>query len=131
MGKIYVRQLMMICFVAILVLWYGNVLAQTLSTDAPAGQKMWEILLKVTFPAIWTGIAPWLTGLITKGIGNINPGIRVVISTVLGTVMAGVAGAIPDFPLTTESAAEMGAAGSATGQILYNATHPSSEKKTA
>lgn len=128
MGKLYIKQLMMICVVAITILWYGAVLAQTLTTDKPADQKIWEMFLKIIFPAIWTGVAPWVTSLITKGIGSLPQGVTVVISTVLGTVMAGVAGAIPDFPLTIESAATMGAAGGGTGQILLNMTPPSKPK---
>jgi hypothetical protein len=129
MGKLYVRQLMTICIVAIMVLWYGSVLAQTLSTNAPADQKAWEMILKIVFPAIWTGVAPWITSLITKGIGGLPASVKVAISTVLGTIMAGVAGSIPDFPLTIESAATMGAAGGGTGQILYNMTPPSTKPK--
>jgi hypothetical protein len=129
MSKINVRKLMTICLMAIMVLWYSNVLAQTLTTDAPAGQKVWEMFLKIVFPAIWTGVAPWVTSLITKVINGIPPPVKVVISTVLGTVMAGVAGAIPDFPLTVESAATMGAAGGGTGQLLYNMTPKKEEPK--
>jgi hypothetical protein len=129
MGKLYIRQLMTICVVAVMVLWYGNVLAQTLSTNAPVDQKVWEMFLKIIFPAIWTGVAPWVTSLITKGIGTLPNQVKVVISTVLGTIMAGVAGSIPDFPLTIESAATMGAAGGGTGQLLYNMTPPSNKPK--
>lgn len=129
MAKIHVKKLFAICFVTIMVLWYSNVLAQTLTTDAPAQQKIWEVFLKVLFPAIWTGVAPWLTGIVTKGMGVVPPAAKVVISTILGTIMAGVAGSIPDFPLTIESAATMGAAGGGTGQVLYNATAPSSKPK--
>jgi hypothetical protein len=129
MSKINVRKLMTICLMAIMVLWYSNVLAQTLTTDAPAGQKVWEMFLKIVFPAIWTGVAPWVTSLITKVINGIPPPVKVVISTVLGTIMAGVAGAIPDFPLTVESAATMGAAGGGTGQVLYNMTPKKEEPK--
>jgi hypothetical protein len=124
MGKKHVRNLMTVCFITIMVLWYGTVLAQTLTTDKPADQKIWEMFLKLVFPAIWTGVAPWVTSLITKGIGTLPASVKVAISTVLGTVMAGVAGSIPDFPLTIESAATMGAAGGATGQVLLNATPP-------
>lgn len=46
-----------------------------------------------------------------------------VVSSVIGAILAGAAGAIPDFPLTVESAATMGAAGGATGQMLAN-MHP-------
>ena len=100
--------------------WYGNAIAQTLTTDAPVEQKIWEVLLKVLFPVIWTGVSPLITMYISKGIGTLRPEVKVAVSTVLGAVMAGAAGAIPDFPLTIESAATMGAGGGATGQFLYN-----------
>ena len=105
--------------------------AQTLTTDAPPQQKIWEVFLKVLFPAVWTAVAPWITGLVTSGIKRVPPSIQVLISTVLGTIMAALAGAIPDFPLGIESAATMGAAGGATGQLLVNmnpaAMHPKTE----
>jgi hypothetical protein len=105
--------------------------AQTLTTDAPPQQKIWEIFLKVLFPAVWTAVAPWVTGLITSGISRVPASLQVVISSVLGAVMAGAAGAIPDFPLTIESAATMGAAGGGTGQLLVNmspiAMHPKTD----
>jgi len=123
------RFRLMSLMVIVMVLYYGYAFAQTLSTDAPAGQKVWEMFLKIVFPAIWTGVAPWVTSLITKVINGIPPPVKVVISTVLGTVMAGVAGAIPDFPLTVESAATMGAAGGGTGQLLYNMTPKKEEPK--
>jgi hypothetical protein len=129
MGKLYIRKLMTICFVTIMVLWYSNVLAQTLTTDAPAQQKIWEMFLKIIFPAIWTGVAPWLTSLVTKLVGSLPDPAKVAISTVLGTILAGVAGSIPDFPLTIESAATMGAAGGGTGQLLYNMTPTNSKPK--
>jgi len=123
------RFRLMSLMIIVMVLYYGYAFAQTLSTDAPAGQKVWEMFLKIVFPAIWTGVAPWVTSLITKVINGIPPPVKVVISTVLGTVMAGVAGAIPDFPLTVESAATMGAAGGGTGQLLYNMTPKKEEPK--
>ena len=129
MGKAHVKKIVTFCMLAIIVLWYSHVLAQTLTTDEPAPQKMWEVFLKIIFPAVWTGLAPWLTSLVTKVTGTLPDSIKVVISTVLGTVMAGVAGAIPDFPLTIESAATMGAAGGGTGQILYNMTPKKEESK--
>lgn len=103
---------------------YSVSIAQTLTTNEPAPQKIWEVFLKVLFPAIWTYVAPQLTGLITSGMKKVPASLQVVISSVLGAVMAGAAGAIPDFPLTIESAATMGAAGGGTGQLLFNATPP-------
>lgn len=105
--------------------------AQTLTTDALPQQKAWEILLKVLFPTIWTAVAPWLTGIVTSGISHVPAPFRVMISSVLGAVMAGAAGAIPDFPLTVESAATMGLAGGGTGQVLANMSPETMKPKTA
>jgi len=113
----YLRVIQLVMIV-VMILWYVTGFAQTLSTDAPPQQKAWEIFLKVLFPAVWTVGAPWVTGLITSGIKHVPSPLRVIISSVLGAITAGLAGAIPDFPLTIESASEMGAAGGATGQVL-------------
>lgn len=114
----------------ILLLVYAESFAQTLTTDAPPQQKAWEIILKVMFPALWTIGAPWLTGIVTMGISHVPPPLRVVISSILGAVVAGVAGMIPDFPLTIESAATMGLAGGATGQVLANLSPDTLKPKT-
>lgn len=105
-------------------------LAQTLTTEAPAEQKLWEVFLKVLFPTLWTAVSPFITGLITSGIKRVPPAFQVVISGVLGSLMAGAAGAIPDFPLSVESAATMGAAGGATGQMLANMNPRAMQPKT-
>lgn len=105
-------------------------LAQTLTTDAPADQKIWEVFLKVLFPTLWTAVSPYVTGLITSGIKRVPPAFQVVISGVLGSLMAGAAGTIPDFPLSVESAATMGAAGGATGQMLANMNPRAMQPKT-
>lgn len=115
--------------VVIMLLMYSTVLAQTLTTDEPLPQKALEIFLKMVFPAIWTGVGPWITRLVTFSLQRVPKELLVVISTILGAVMAGAAGAIPDFPLTIESAAEMGAAGAGTGQVLMNMM-PQSNIKT-
>ena len=104
--------------------------AQTLTTNEPPQQKLWEVFLKILFPAVWTAVAPWLTGIITMGIKHVPTPLRVVISSVLGALMAGAAGAIPDFPLGVESAATMGAAGGATGQVLANMNPSTLKPKT-
>lgn len=95
--------------------------------DSHPMNDTWEVLLKVLFPAIWTAVAPFvtkgITALLLKAITYVPPSAQVLISSVVGAVIAGAAGAIPDFPLTIESAAEMGAAGGASGQILAN-MHP-------
>jgi len=120
----YVRYMLLI---TAMLLVYSVSFAQTLTTDAPAEQKIWEVFLKVMFPAIWTGVAPWVTGLVTSGIKLVPKPLQVMISSLLGAIMAGAAGAIPDFPLTIESAATMGLAGGGTGQVLLN-MQPSEKK---
>jgi hypothetical protein len=100
-------------------------MAQTLLTDKPAEQKAWEVLLKLFFPTIWTAAAPYLTRGVTWGMLKVMTSVpqplQVVVSSVLGGILAGIAGAIPDFPLSIESAATMGAAGGAAGQVLLAA----------
>jgi hypothetical protein len=126
--KLWSMRFMLLTFIMLLV--YAESFAQTLTTDAPAPQKAWEIFLKIVFPALWTGVAPYVTGLVTMGISHVPAPLRVVISSVLGAVMAGAAGAIPDFPLTIESAATMGLAGGATGQVLANMNPDTLKPKT-
>jgi hypothetical protein len=118
-------------FVLFMMLFiYSISFAQTLTTDAPVQQKALELFLKVLFPAIWTGVAPWLTGLVSKSLLAIPPQFKIVVSSVLGAVFAGSAGLIPDFPLTPESAATMGLAGGATGQTLLNMQPPVDKPKS-
>jgi hypothetical protein len=107
-----------------------SVYAQTIMTDKPTDQKVWEVALKIIFPAIWTALAPWITGLVTSGMAHVSPAIRVAISSVLGAVMAGATGAIPDFPLTVESAATMGLASGGTGQVLASMQPNTMKPKT-
>ena len=49
-----------------MLLIYTVSFAQTLTTDAPPQQKIWEVFLKVLFPAVWTAVSPWVTGLVTS-----------------------------------------------------------------
>lgn len=100
------------------------------SATPPPEQKLWEVFLKVLFPTLWTAVSPYITGLITSGIKRVPPAFQVVISGVLGSLMAGAAGAIPDFPLSIESAATMGAASGATGQMLANMNPKAMQPKT-
>ena len=106
------------------VLWVGVSIAQTLTTDAPAGQKVWEVFLKVLFPTLWTAVSPFFTKFVSIGLlkimSTVHPSLQVVISSILGGLMAGLAGTIDGFPLGVESAATMGIAGGATGQLLAN-----------
>ena len=106
-------------------------LAQEATISAPQPeQQLWEVFLKVLFPTLWTAVSPYLTGLITSGIKRVPPVFQVVISGILGSLMAGAAGAIPEFPLSIESAAQMGAAGGATGQLLANMNPKAMQPKT-
>ena len=86
--------------ICLMLVWTSVSIAQTLTTDAPAEQKIWEVFLKVM------SIVP--------------ASLQVVISSILGGLMAGIAGTIDGFPLGVESAATMGVAGGATGQLLAN-----------
>lgn len=99
-------------------------LAQTLTTDAPADQKIWEVFLKILFPTVWTAVSPFFTKYVTAVLlwvmSSVPASVQIVISSVIGGLLAGMAGAVPDFPLGVESAATMGAAGGATGQLLAN-----------
>ena len=110
--------------VLVMCLWCVPVLAQTLTTDKPAEQKLWEVFLKILFPTVWTAVSPYFTKYVTAGLlwvmSSVPASVQVVISSVIGGLLAGMAGAVPDFPLTVESAATMGAAGGATGQLLAN-----------
>ncbi len=126
--KIWSMRFILLTFIFLLM--YAESFAQTLTTDASAPQKAWEIILKIMFPALWTVGAPWVTGLVTAGITHVPAPLRVVISSVLGAIVAGAAGAIPDFPLTIESSATMGLAGGATGQILANLDPSTLKPKT-
>ena len=118
-----IKQYRWALLVVFLLVTVAPSMAQTLTTDAPTPTKIWEVVLKVLFPVIWTAGAPWFTALVTKGINNVPTQLKVVISSVAAALCAGIAGAIPDFPLTIESSMEMGASQGAAGQLLAQ-THP-------
>lgn len=113
----------------------NTAVAQTIMTDKPVDQKLWEVFLKVLFPTVWTAVSPFATKYVTMGLlklmSAVPASLQVVVSGVLGSLMAGAAGAIPDFPLTVESAATMGAAGGATGQLLANMNPAAAQPKPA
>lgn len=109
-----------VLLIILMLSWYTVSFAQTLTTDEPAPQKIWEIMLKLGFPVLMTAVSPWLQGLITSSIKKVPPTVQVAISSILGLIIGGIAGAIPDFPLTIESAATMGIASGGTGQVLVN-----------
>lgn len=111
----------------VMLILASHSIAQTVASDAPTSDKLWEVVLKLTFPALWTVASPFFTKGITwallKVVSMVPPSVQIVISSLIGATVAGLAGAIPEFPLSIESAAQMGAAGGATGQILAN-LHP-------
>lgn len=117
----------------LMLLYAGYALAQTLTLDNPPApaQASWEVLLKLAFPVIITGISPYVTGWITSSFAKVHPSIQYMISSLLGLIMGALAGQIPDFPLGSESAATIGAGAGGTGQYLANqsraAMHPKTE----
>ena len=118
------KKTMSLLILCILLAWVSLSIAQTLTTDAPAEQKVWEIFLKVLFPTLWTAVSPFFTKFVSIGLlkimSTVPASLQVVISSILGGLMAGFAGTIDGFPLGIESAATMGVAGGATGQLLAN-----------
>lgn len=122
----FLKQYKYALVVVFLLISVGPAIAQITTDPTPATpSKIWEVVLKVLFPVIWTAGAPWFTALVTKGINNVPTQVKVVISSVAAAVVAGIAGSIPEFPLAIESAMEMGASQGAAGQILAD-THKSS-----
>jgi len=110
----YLRVIQLVMIV-MMMLWYGISLAQTLTTDAPAPQKAWEVLLKLGFPVIMTVVGPFVTGFIKTA----PSWVKYVVASLASMLVGAGAGAIPDFPLTIESAATIGATSGATGQALF------------
>ncbi len=102
----------------LLVCWVGQSIAQTLASDAPPEQKLWEIMLKAIFPPLWTALSPMLTGAISRFVVTLSPTFRYILSTVIGTATGALAGTVDAFPLTSESAANMGGTAGLTGQWL-------------
>lgn len=98
--------------------WYSVAVAQTLTTDAPAGQKAWEVLLKLGFPVIMTVIGPFVTGFIKSA----PEWVKYIVAGLSSMLVGAGAGAIPDFPLTIESAATIGVTSGAIGQKLFLST---------
>lgn len=133
----FFQRYRVLVLVPLLLLWVVPAVAQTLGTDAPTDQKVYEIFLKVLFPTLWTAVVPFFTKYVSMGIQKVFTVVpaawQVVISTVLGALTAAVAGSIPSFPLGVESAITMGATGGATGQLLANmkpgTVQPEPEKK--
>jgi hypothetical protein len=111
-----------------LLIWAMPALAvaQVVTTTEPVQEKVWEVMLKLAVPLLTTVGAPIMTKYVTMGLLKVvtivPTSFQVLLSTLLGIVMGGIAGAIPDFPLTPESGATMGAASGIAGQALAS-TH--------
>ena len=125
------RQSLYLLSPVLVLLSVSAAVAQTLTTDAPPEQKAWEVAIKMIFPILMTAVGPYLTGLITSSFAKVPAPVQYVISSLLGLLMGAIAGQVPGFPLGSESAANMGLAGGATGQFLANSTkadfHPKTE----
>jgi len=100
-------------------------------------QKIVEVILKIVLPFLWTIVSPMLAGLIVAGVKVLPPGMQYVLSSMIGAGFGGLAGMIPDFPYTIESAAEVGGSTSLAAQFWANrnpsVSHPkliTEEKKT-
>lgn len=106
-------SMFMLCLVFVAV-----AVAQTLTTDASVPQKSWEILLKLAFPVLLTAVGPFVTGFV-KGL---PAPAKYVIASLASMLVGAGAGAIPDFPLSIESGATMGATAGAVGQKLFMTT---------
>lgn len=104
----------------LVLLWASYAIAQTLTTDAPAPEKLWEIILKLGFPILMTALGPYATGLITSNFAKVHPSIQYAITSVLTLIMGALVGQIPNFPLGSESAATMAIAAGNTGQFMAN-----------
>ena len=110
-------------------------MAQTLTTDAPVPEKAWEIILKLGFPILMTAAGPYITGLITSNFVKVHPAIQYAITSFFSLITGALVGQIPDFPLTSESAATMAIAAGNTGQFMANSHkddfHPKTEAAKA
>ena len=97
------------------VLYAGVALAQTLTTDAPAEQKLWEVILKMAFPVVMTVVGPLVTGFMKTA----PPWVKYVSASLASMLVGAGVGTIDSFPLTSESAATIGATSGAMGQALF------------
>jgi hypothetical protein len=83
-------------------------------------------VLKLAIPTL-TVLVPYGTKYITmflqKFIKVIPPWGQTLASSLIGVLVGGLAGAIPDFPVGVESGATMGAAIGGASQVIAN-THP-------
>lgn len=125
MAKQYSALSVLLLSLSLMLAGASTVLAQTLTTDAPVPQKMWEIILKLAFPLVLTVVGPFVTSFIKTA----HPAIKYVVAGFASLLVGVGAGAIPDFPLTMESAGTMGVTGGVIGQKLFITT-PTEEGKS-
>jgi intracellular septation protein A len=91
-------------------------LAQTLTTDEPVPQKMWEIFIKPAFMLLMAVVGPF----VTRYMVTADPIIKYLVAGLASMLVGAIAGQVPGFPLTSESAANMGAGLGPAGQAIVN-----------
>ena len=105
-----------LCILLVMVFNTAVAIAQTVTTDAPAPEKIWQVVLKLAFPIITTAIIPWLSGYLKMVPQPVKIGLSAIVSLLVG---AGI-GTLPDFPMGPESTANVALANGATGRVLLN-----------
>jgi len=97
-------------------------------TRSATETKIIEVILKLVLPFLWTIVSPYLSGLIVSGVKIIPPSVQYALTSIIGAGFGGLAGMIPDFPYTIESAAEVGGSTALASQFWANqhqsAAHP-------
>jgi hypothetical protein len=89
---------------------------QSIASDAPPEEKLWQTLLKLAFPFIMTMVGPYLTSFLKTA----PEPVKYVVSGLVSMLLGAGAGTIPDFPIYPESAATIGLASGIAGQKLFN-----------
>lgn len=117
----------------LMLLMVGVAVAQTMTADNPpaAPQALWEIILKLGFPVLMTAVGPYMTGLITSNFAKVHPSVQYAITSLLTVIMGALAGQIPAFPLSSESAATLALAAGNTGQFMANSQRTDFHPKTS
>lgn len=116
----------------LVLLMVGVAVAQTITAanPPPAPEALWEIILKLAFPVLMTAVGPYITGLITSNFAKVHPSVQYAITSVLTVIMGALAGQIPAFPLSSESAATLALAAGNTGQFMANSHKTDFHPKT-
>ena len=110
-------QTKLFLFMVAIAAFPTDLFAQALQPGESPEQKIIELLVKAVGMAS-VAVAPWLTGKLTAGLASVPYPVRLFISSAIGSILMGAIGFIPEFPLTVESGAEMGAAGGLAGEWL-------------